>query len=480
MTQMKRPSSPRSQGRSERRAFLQALFTPPTFADPQKNVLAQTLHYLLMLAVVLSGGYGVLTWFIATEPSGSILSGSMMAISLALFWQLRQRRIRLVSSVLVASGYLAIMTSLFMNGGIRDEAALVLIALLSIAGFLLGMQVVIPLGIITAVVLIINFFAERLELIPEVEHLSPVAVDELMLALIAVFVTTIILYQITRLMNRNTDQIEAQAKFLSERNIQLKETQTALIIAKEQAEEASRSRTVFFSRMSHDLRTPLSGLLGMVNHLLSDGTRLEPDEQQEFLQGIQRSGAHLLNLINDLLDIARLEAQQLPLHIHPTSLFTALAEVAMMLRHTAESKGLALLLQIDENIPETVYADEQRLQQIFINLVGNGIKFTDSGQVSLIVTAVSQESGGEGVDETAVSTIQFEVIDTGRGIAPQELEKIFDPFVQGVQDHLDMPGTGLGLAICRQLVEVMGGKLQVESALGQGSRFWFTLKLAAA
>ena len=152
----------------------------------------------------------------------------------------------------------------------------------------------------------------------------------------------------------------------------------------------------------------------------------------------------------------------------------------MMLRHTAESKGLALLLQIDENIPETVYADEQRLQQIFINLVGNGIKFTDSGQVSLIVTAVSQESGGEGVDETAVSTIQFEVIDTGRGIAPQELEKIFDPFVQGVQDHLDMPGTGLGLAICRQLVEVMGGKLQVESALGQGSRFWFTLKLAAA
>jgi signal transduction histidine kinase len=294
------------------------------------------------------------------------------------------------------------------------------------------------------------------------------------LALIAVFVTTIILYQIAKLMNQNMDQIKAQAKFLSERNYQLKETQKALIVAKEQAEEANRSRTVFFSRMSHDLRTPLNGIVGTAAHLINDGAGLNFDEQQEFLVGIQRSGKHLLNVINDLLDIARLEAQQLQLHINPTSLLATCSEVVMMLRLTAESKGIDLRLQINEDVPEIVYGDEQRLQQILINLVGNGIKFTDSGEVALLVTTVAHENE----NDTAVATICFEVIDTGRGIAPHELEKIFDPFVQGAKDDLDTPGTGLGLAICRQLVDVMGGTLRVESTLGQGSRFWFALQLA--
>lgn len=472
MTQMKRPPSPPGQDNTPPNTFLQVLFRPPSFVDPQENVLGQTLHYLLILATIFSVAYGVLTLVMATAPASTMISGSMLVISLVLFWQLQQKRIRLVSRVLVFSGYIAIMGALFLNGGIRDEAALVLIALLSIAGFLLGMEVVVPLGVITAVLFIINFFAERFELIPETEHLTPVAVNELVLALIAVFATTIILFQITRLMTRNMEQIEAQANFLREKNSQLTETQKALIGAKEQAEEANTSRSAFFSRLSHDLRMPLSGIVGMAAHLLNDRGELNVEEQQEFLLGIQRSGTHLLNLINDLLDISRLEAQQLQLHIDPISLVVSLSEVIMMLRLSAESKGLTLRLQIDDNVPEIVQADEQRLQQIFINLMGNGIKFTDSGEVALIVTAVCNGP------ETAVASICFEVIDTGCGIAPDTLEKIFDPFFQGANENKQTPGSGLGLAICRQLVEVMGGTLAVESALGQGSRFWFTLEMA--
>ena len=467
---MKFLASPFSTGSSRLKSLFRVLVTPPSFTDSQKNLLAQTLHYLLILAAFLGSSYGILTSFIADEPSGAILSISMAIISILLFWLLHRKRIRLVSGVLVVSAYIAIMATLFMNGGIRDEAGLVLIALLSIAGFLLGMEIVIPLGAVTAVLLIILFFAERLNFIPEEEHFIPVAADELVVALIAVFVTTFILYQITRQRTRITKEIEAQANFLSEKNHQLQETQQKLIAAKEQAEEANRSRSIFFSRMSHDLRMPLSGILGLTTHLLQDEARLKPEERQEFLQGIYRSGTHLLNLINDLLDISRLEAQQLQLHINPIPLYAVLSETAMMLRVTAEDKGIKLRLQMDDNLPEIIHMDEQRLQQVLINLLGNGVKFTASGEVALTVTAVS--------DPMAVPAICFEVSDTGFGIAPHDLEKIFDPFVQVADERLQASGTGLGLAISRQLVEAMGSTLQVESHLGKGSRFWFELPIA--
>ena len=470
MWQMKLPTPPTEENHSSLNRVAKTLLTPPAFSDPQQHVLAQTLHYLLIVAVVLAGAYAVLTWFIATEPSGTIISGSMMVISLFLFWQLHKKRIRMVSYVLVVSAYVAIMLTLFMNGGVRDEAGLVLIALLSIAGFLLGMEVVLPLGIITAVLLIIHFIAERLALIPEVEHLMPVAVDELVLALIAVFVTTIILYQIARLMNKSTEQIKAQAQFLREKNEQLEATQKALIFAKEEAEEANQSRSVFFSRMSPDLRTPVSNMLGMVTHLMQD--TLQPAEQQEFFKAIHHSGSHLLNLINDLLDISRLEAQQLQLHPGPTVLYATLSEIVSMLRVSASDKSIDLRLELDNRVPEIVQVDEQRLEQVLINLIGNGIKFTDRGEVVLRVTAVSQE--------TAVATIRFEVTDTGRGIAPEELNRIFEPFVQAATPSGQTSGSGLGLAICRQLVEAMGGALQVKSSPGVGSRFWFVLKLPTA
>ncbi|WP_420631028.1 sensor histidine kinase [Candidatus Leptofilum sp.] len=410
-----------------------------------------------------------MTWFIADEPSGTILSGSMAAVSIILFMITKKKKIRLVSTVLVIAGYAAIMVTLTLNGGIRDEATLVLIALLSIAGFLLGMRAVIPMGIGTAVLLTTLFIAEKVERIPEEEHFAPVAADELAMALIAVFVTTVVLHQFTKQILQNRDEIKAQAQFLHQKNLQLEETHQALIVAKEAAEDANRSRSIFFSRLSHDLRTPLSSILGLTTHLRHHEARLLPAEKQEFYQGIHNSGTHLLDLINDLLDISRLEAQQLQLHVNPALLSTLAENVVGMLRLTAEKKGLDLQLFLADDLPEVIYVDEQRLRQVLINLLGNGIKFTEAGKVTLTVTASDLD--------TAVPTLCFEVTDTGCGIARHDLQKIFDPFVQVAENPQQANGTGLGLAISRQLIEAMGGTLQVESQLGQGSRFWFSLQL---
>lgn len=453
---------------SKPKSFLKTLLTPPVYEDRQMNVLAQTLHYLLLLAVVLAGGYATVTSTIADEPSGIIISGGMAFICAILFWILRNNKLKLVSWTLIVSAYIGIMVSLFLNGGIRDEAALVLIAVLPIAGFLLG-EVVIPMGVLTAVLFIFLFIAERVAIIPEEEHFFPVGIDELMMALISIFVTTFVLNQITRLMLRKTEEIEVQARFLSEKNLQLEKSQAELIAAKEVAEEANRSRSMLFSRLSHDFRAPLGGILGLASHLMSDGAQLTQDEREEFLQGIHRSGSHLLKLINDLLDISRLEAQQMSLNLEPTPLRVVLSEIVLLLHVSAEEKGVSLQVHIADDVPEVVCADEQRLQQILINLLGNGIKFTDSGEVLLVVSVVGRE--------TAVPQIRFEIIDTGRGIDADDLDRIFDPFVQVGDVAARVEGTGLGLAISRHLVEVMGGALSVESELNQGSRFWFTLAL---
>lgn len=462
---MKMPSLPPGAHASSK-SFRRVLF-PPQYADSQKNLLAQTLHYLLIFTVIVSGSYAILTSFIAEEPSGTILSGGMAVVCMFLFGLLHRGKVQLVSGLLIASGYMAIMATLFMNGGLRDEAALVLIALLSIAGFLLGSQIVIPLGVVTAVLLIILYFVEIWGVIPEEEHFELVAVDELAMALIGVFVTTTVLYQISRQMIRNNARIEAQAHFVNEKNQQLEATQQALITAKEQAEEANRSRSIFFSRISHDLRTPLSSILGLTTHLLNHEDGLVLEERQELLQAIDHSGTHLLNLINDLLDISRLEAKQLSLNSYPVVLAAVVSNVTSMLQVMAEDKGLQLHVRMDETVPEIIEADEQRLKQILINLVGNGIKFTESGEVVLQVTAVSNPT----------SVICFEVNDTGCGIAPDDLDKIFDPFVQIGDKQQQTSGTGLGLAISKQLVEAMGGRLHVESREGEGSRFWFDLPL---
>jgi CheY-like chemotaxis protein len=234
---------------------------------------------------------------------------------------------------------------------------------------------------------------------------------------------------------------------------------------------ANRAKSVFLAAMSQELRTPLNAILGYAQLLRRDKS-LGPS-QLAAMATVQQSGQHLLALINDVLDLSRVEAGRMDLHQRPTRLHDMLTVVADIMRVRAEKKYLGFGLELAPGLPDAVNVDETRLRQVLLNLLGNAVKFTDRGNVWLrLAPAPAQEAGA--------ARLRFEVIDEGVGIASDHLEAIFHPFEQ-VGDHgRRADGTGLGLAISRQLVRLMGGELRVESTPGQGSRFWFDLPLAAA
>ncbi|WP_437578382.1 AAA family ATPase [Sorangium sp. So ce887] len=263
---------------------------------------------------------------------------------------------------------------------------------------------------------------------------------------------------------------------------QLVEERTAeLKAAKEAADAASRAKSDFLASMSHELRTPLNGILGYA-HILQRLEGLSPRHLRA-VQIIQSSGEHLLTLINDVLDLAKIEAGKLSLtpdEVHFPSFVQAVLGICQV---RAEAKSLAFLFEQEGAALGTVITDQKRLMQVLLNLLGNAIKFTESGRVVLRVTAGEAllESGEPRESRAgAPRPVRFRVEDTGPGIAPEHLERIFEPFEQVPPEGAPVEGTGLGLAITRRIVEQMGGALRVESQLGQGSVFEFEVPLADA
>ncbi|MBD1876576.1 AAA family ATPase [Nodosilinea sp. FACHB-131] len=252
---------------------------------------------------------------------------------------------------------------------------------------------------------------------------------------------------------------------------------------------ASRAKSEFLANMSHELRTPLNGILGYSQVLKKHQTLTEP--QRQGINIIHRCGEYLLTLIDDVLDLSKIEARKMELHPEAFHLPRFLENLVEICRIRASQKQIALTYEVIAPLPDYVYADEKRLQQVLLNLLGNAVKFTEAGQVSLKVGpaqawAVGSDTGSDrqgAVPAAATSTanlIRFEVVDTGVGIAPGQLAQIFDPFHRTPESGRHTDGTGLGLAISRQLVQLMGSDIGVSSELGQGSRFWFDLDLAAS
>ncbi len=238
--------------------------------------------------------------------------------------------------------------------------------------------------------------------------------------------------------------------------------------AEKAAKVASQAKSDFLSNMSHELRTPLNGILGYAQ-ILRRGKDLE-ESQVTGLNTIYQSGNHLLTLINDILDLSKIEARKLELYPDTIHFSGFIESISGIIRMRAEQKDVYFSYEAIGELPTGILVDEKRLRQILINLLGNAIKFTDKGEVTLIVSSVNKVTDNQ-------TLIRFEVKDSGVGMTPEQLNKIFLPFEQVGDTKRRAAGTGLGLAISRQLVELMGSEIFVSSEFGKGSHFWFEVAL---
>ena len=246
-----------------------------------------------------------------------------------------------------------------------------------------------------------------------------------------------------------------------------KQAEVELRQAKEAAEAANQAKSVFLTNMSHELRTPLNSILGFTQ-LMSYESNLTPS-LQENLQIVNRSGRHLLDLINDILDLSKIESGRMTLNPSDFALTSLLTSIEEMLQIKVQSKELQLIFELDPDIPQFVHSDEKKLYQVLVNLLGNAIKFTNQGRITLRVRAAQR-------DKTSCY-LCFEVEDTGVGIAPTEIDSLFKVFVQAQAGNNLSQGTGLGLAIGQKIVQLMGGKIRVKSTLNRGSTFSFELRV---
>ncbi len=385
--------------------------------------------------------------------------GLMQVLRVFMLHNFTVRKFQLIASASIALGMWIIVGTALVLGQLQSPS-LICIGLLPLAGgHFKGAKGALRWGCVgAACVALVGLTQVFVAIPPEIPRKE---VDLIVAALIVLVAATAFAYTAQR-------GSDAHLRELHEHADRIRWQAAALTVARDAALEASRSKSAFLANTSHEIRTPMSVIIGMTDMAL-DST-LEPDAR-DYLQRVRSASLGLLGIINDILDLSKIEAGKMAIDVSPFDLRNTVREVTMLLTPAAAAKRLALACHVESAVPVEVRGDAGRLRQVLTNLLGNAVKFTERGEIALEVRVVRATASR--------AEIFFAVRDTGIGIPRERQAAVFESFTQ-VDDGTtrEFGGTGLGLTISRQFVGLMGGELRLESTVGEGSTFSFTLDFA--